>query len=447
MPSYGEELRAKRANLHTQALEIHKRATDEKRSMTGEEQDNYDKYMGEIHGLMDDIKDWERREKEQKDLAAEINASRGRQSAPDNFRGADPTEEKPDDIENRVDSKMIEIIPGLSQRADLVEMEMRALQNFLAYGEIPSIGSLRVSPEQERELRQQTQQVGISKYGGALVAPMKFVADLIIALDERVFIRSKATKHTLENAASMGAPALSNDFDDAEWTSELSQGAQDDLEFGGRELNPHPLGKRVIVSNTLLRIGALNVENIIQARLLNIFAVTEEKAFLTGNGAQQPLGVFTPSNDGISTDRDFKNGNDTEVQADAVKGFKYNLSPAYRPNSEWLCHTDFISAVSTIKDGVDQYLWRMGLADNDPDRIGGRPVNESVYAPNTFEADEYVAILGDFSEYWIADSLMMTVQRLIELYALQNSIGYIARKETDGMPVQELAYARFQMGS
>ncbi len=36
----------------------------------------------------------------------------------------------------------------------------------------------------------------------------------------------------------------------------------------------------------------------------------------------------------------------------------------------------------------------------------------------------------------------MTIQRLAELYAATNQVGFIARKETDGMPVLEEAFAR-----
>lgn len=51
-------------------------------------------------------------------------------------------------------------------------------------------------------------------------------------------------------------------------------------------------------------------------------------------------------------------------------------------------------------------------------------------------------MIADFSYYWIADALSMQVQRLIELYAESNQVGYIGRLETDGMPVLEEAFVR-----
>jgi hypothetical protein len=45
----------------------------------------------------------------------------------------------------------------------------------------------------------------------------------------------------------------------------------------------------------------------------------------------------------------------------------------------------------------------------------GMPVNESESAPNTFTTGQYLGMLGDFSHYWIADTLDMIVQRPVEL--------------------------------
>jgi HK97 family phage major capsid protein len=82
----------------------------------------------------------------------------------------------------------------------------------------------------------------------------------------------------------------------------------------------------------------------------------------------------------------------------------------------------------------------------EPDRILNIPAYISEYAPNTFTTGQYVAILGDFSNYWIADSMDMAFQRLVELYAETNQVGLIGRLESDGMPVLEEAFVRVKLG-
>ena len=177
------------------------------------------------------------------------------------------------------------------------------------------------------------------------------------------------------------------------------------------------------------------------------FGIVEEKAFLVGTGAEQPLGIFTASTNGISTARDQTAAASNAIAADDLIKTKYKLKAAYRNKAEWIMHRDVVSAVRRLKDANNNYLWATGIGPGNgfqgtPDTLLGIPLNESEYAPNTLTTGLYVAILGDFSKYVIADALDMQVQVLQELYAATNQMGYIVRKETDGQPVLEEAFAR-----
>jgi HK97 family phage major capsid protein len=290
---------------------------------------------------------------------------------------------------------------------------------------------------------------GEDQLGGYLMGPETFVAELIQAVDDAVLIRQRARKFQLATGHSMGAPSLDTDPDDADWTHELGTGSEDDaMRFGKRELNPHPLAKRMKLSKTLLRRAVMNAEGIARARLAYKFAVTQENAFLTGNGAQRPLGVFTASSDGISTGRDVSTGNtSTEIRFDGLIEAKFTLKSQYWTRAEWIYHRDALKQISKLKDGEGQYLWQPSRQAGQPDMLLGLPYRSSEFAPNTFTASQYVGILGDFSHYWIADALDMEFQTLVELYAETNQIGIIGRLETDGMPVLEEAFVRVKLSA
>ena len=102
--------------------------------------------------------------------------------------------------------------------------------------------------------------------------------------------------------------------------------------------------------------------------------------------------------------------------------------------------------IRKLKDNEGRYLWQPSIVVGEPDRILDFPFIMSEYAPNTFTSGKYVGILGDFTHYWIADSLNMEIQRLNELYSEKNQIGFIGRAETDGMPTLEEAFIRVTMG-
>jgi HK97 family phage major capsid protein len=284
--------------------------------------------------------------------------------------------------------------------------------------------------------------------GGFTVAPQQFVADLIQAVDNAVFMRGLATVSQLIGAHSIGRPSLDTDVADSDWTSELATGNEDsDMGFGKRELTPHPLAKRIKVSRKLLRHSPLGPEALVRARLAYKMGVTQEKAFMTGNGAQKPLGIFTASNDGISTGRDVSTDNTgTAVTFDGLKAAKWTLKSAYWPKAQWIAHRDFGQQVDKIKDGNGQYIWQASVVAGAPDRLLNFPINFSEYAPNTFTSGLYVAMLGDYSNYWIAESLSFEIQNLNELYAATNQVGFISRSELDGMPVLEEAFVRVKLG-
>jgi HK97 family phage major capsid protein len=299
----------------------------------------------------------------------------------------------------------------------------------------------------EAELRALS--VGNNVQGGYLVAGEQFVTTLIKAIDDLVFIRAKATKYTVGAAQSMGAPSLDADPADADWTSEVLTGSEDStMAFGKRALTPHPLAKRLKLSKTLVRIASLGVESLVAKRLAYKFAITQEKAFLTGSGANQPLGLFVASNDGIPTSRDVNEGNTTTaIVADNLVAMKYGLKAQYWPRAEWLWSRTAMKQIAQLKESTtNAYIWQPGLQKGQPDMILGAPINMSEYVPATFTTGLYVGMLGDFSNYWIADALDMQLQVLTELYAEANQNGYIGRMETDGMPVLAEAFVRSKLG-
>jgi HK97 family phage major capsid protein len=284
--------------------------------------------------------------------------------------------------------------------------------------------------------------------GGFTVTPMEFAVGFLQAKDNMVLMRRLGTVlPPVVRAESLGVLALDADMDDAEWTSELSTGRDDDkIRFGRRELHPHPLAKRAKVSKKLLRASSANPDGIVRDRLSYKTSITEEKAFLTGDGAKKPLGLFTASKDGISTARDFSDGNtQTDVTFDALIAAKYKMKPAYWAAMQWLFHPDQISKLARIKNDNGDYQFRESVRAGEPDRLLNLPFNASEYSPNTFTAGKYVGMLADFSYYWMVDALSMEIQVLLELYAETNQNGYILRQETDGMPVLEEAFLRIQL--
>ncbi len=408
------EMRQKRASLIQQARELIDRAEKENRSLSTEEDQQYENIMKEVDQLKTDID----REERQLELERELeqrDREPGRQD-PGTPPGANP--------EQRTDPRETQ--------------EYRDM--FLRY-----VAGGREAMTNE-ELRSLTS--GEDAKGGYIVAPKQFVNELLKEVDDSVVVRQLARTFQLKNAKSLGVPTLEEDMADAEWTSELSVGNEGSVGFGQRELTPHPLAKWVKISNKLLNTGgAVNAEELIRSRLSYKFGVTMEKAYMTGDGNKKPLGLFTASKDGISEKRDVTGGNTaTAIKADSLIETKYSLKPQYHPRAKWIFHRDVMKEIRKLKDNNGQYIWQAGIANGAPDRILELPYLMSEYAPNDISSGQYIGILGDFQFYWIADALDFQIQRLIEFFATTNQTGFIGRLESDGMPVMEEAFARLKMG-
>jgi len=285
---------------------------------------------------------------------------------------------------------------------------------------------------------------------GYLVAPQKFVGEVIQAKKDLLFMRQiSKVLPPLSGAQSLGFPKRTTRMSTFAWGTEISAPSADSsLAFGKREFIPRPATGGILVSKTLARNPAINIDVYIRDEMAYDFAVGEEEGFMTGTGGGgQPLGVFTESDDGISDSRDVSTGNTaTEIKFDGLMEAKFSIKQQYWAKLQWIFGRTGVKQLAKLKDSDGQYIWQPSVVAGTPDRLLQFPVNMSENAPSTFTTGLYVGILGDFSYYWICDSLNMEMQALLELYALTNQIYYIGREETDGMPVLEEAFARVTLG-
>ncbi len=219
------------------------------------------------------------------------------------------------------------------------------------------------------------------------------------------------------------------------------------MKLGRRAFVPHPLAKLLKASKKLVRLVP-SAGSFIASRVAYKNSVAEERAFMTGTGSNQPLGLFTLAvNAGIPAGRDVTLAKSNTISGDDLMSTRGNLKSQYKKNAKWLFHRDCIEVLTKLKDGEGNYIWRPGLEQGQPDRLLGYPVLESEFAPSDFSASKYIGMLGDFSAFWIVESLSFSIQVLVELYAATNQNGYLSRSELDGMPVDANAFARMKLGT
>jgi HK97 family phage major capsid protein len=334
--------------------------------------------------------------------------------------------------------KITSAVPLFGKAAADPEMpEAKLLEKFLVHG-------VHKLNHNEREAFTKAFETGQDNQGGFFIG-QQLSNQVLTLMKDQTFMRNFATVITINGSDSLGVPSVDTDPGDADWTGEVSTLTPDGAaRTGQRELKPILLSKLEKVSQKLARTSPAFL-NVLLDRLSYKHGLAEDKGFITGTGVNQPLGIFTASANGISTARDVTTASAGALVADDVIDTFLGVKGQYALKGTWAFSRTVLARIRKMKDTNGAYTWVAGFAGT-PGTVCDRPYQVVEHA-NAWAttANTYLAVFGDMSQYWIAESAGVSIQRLDELYAANNQIGYIMRREVDGMPVQAEAFARLKM--
>lgn len=420
------QLRERRATIVAEIRSLTDKAHEEKRAFTPEEEQTFDKGMADVDKIGSQIEKMEKLEGVERELAAAGHA-RGAAAGDD---GA-------------------ELLTG-EQRDLASRRRLAAVRHWMRTGEIRS----EIRPDTNRLAELRDTIIGTDSRGGYLIAPVELAAGIMKPLNDAVFVR-KWCEETgsitrVTQAKALGIRKRSTRMADADWTTEVTAVTEDTTgAYGRRDLTPALCSKLAKISLLTLSLSD-EAEREIMDELAYKFAITEEKAFMTGDGTAKPLGIFVASANGISTGRDVPTAGATAITGDDLINLKFSLKAQYWANAKWVLNRAVVKAVRKLKvatttGGNDlEYVWNPGLREGVADTILGHPYGVSEYAPGTITTGLYTAVLGDFRYYRIAEVNAMMIQRLTELYAGTNEVGFIGRRWVDAACVLDEAFARLK---
>jgi HK97 family phage major capsid protein len=308
-----KEWRFQRGKKLDEARAILEKAQEEGREdLNPEERATYEKAFKEQRGLKEKI------EREEQQLEAEREV-RGVVSDMEKLLLAEQRGKKTPEPEHPVPGEQNPEGNTAEHRAKLAKeaTEKRAKE----YCEI--FGKFLQGAADARELRALQKDGG--PQGGFLVAPETMVSELIANVTDQVVLRGLARIQTLVRAASLGYPRLKTRMSAASWSSELKNASPDTaMDFGKRNFFPHVMSAMGLVSEDLMALSTSDVISLVNEELARVTSELEEIAFMTGDGVEKPLGLFTSSTDGIdstadiSTDANDHSSNSQPVEASEV---------------------------------------------------------------------------------------------------------------------------------
>ena len=281
-------------------------------------------------------------------------------------------------------------------------------------------------------------QVGELSEGGYTV-PDDFDKQLIEGLeDENIMrglvhiIRTGSGEHKIPIVASHGTDS---------WVEEEQQIPESDDAFSQVTLTAHKFATMIRISRELLNDSAFDLAAYISHEFVRRAGAAEEQAILTGDGSHKPIGLLHDTQGaqvGVTT------ASATAITADELIDMQHSLKSGYRRKAVWIMNDATISTIRKLKDGMGQYIWQPGIKEGAPDMLFNQKVLMSNYMPLIATGNK-VILYGDFSYYWLAEREGRTLERLNELYAVTDQVGFKMTERLDGRLILPEAVKCLQM--
>lgn len=255
--------------------------------------------------------------------------------------------------------------------------------------------------------------MSLTDSAGGYLVPFQLDPSVILTSDGsindiRQIARRVMATGDVWNGVSAGATAWSFD-------AEATQVSDDTSTFAQPSIAVHKAQGFIPISIEALA-DAANVAQEVGGLLAAGKDDLEAVKLITGSGTNEPIGIITALTGGASVVTSITT--DTFAIGDLYK--LYNALPGryrQRGRASWLANNLIYTLARQFDTSGGAGLWAH-LGDDRPDSLIGRPVYEAEAMDGTITAlaDNLVAIIGDFSNYVIADRVGTTVEFIPHLF-------------------------------
>lgn len=418
------DLKADRAKKIADARKIYDAAETEKREMTAQEVEQFDK----LHDAADEMRTEkiERLEKQwqaEKDLA-ERTAEPVTPNTRTEKRAFDKAEER-EKLRKKAFRALISYEPSILDTEEREASEKLFGYRFSKPGDEFRAGFLSSRPARtvaEAEKRA----IGVGTSNAPLADENRFTSNLEKALLMFGGMRQAAMVVRTSDGNDMPMPEVDDTSNVGEILAENTAVNTQDVAFGRLVLQAYKYSsKAVLVSVELLQDSAVDIEAELGMLLGERIGRIQNQHFTDGTGTGQPNGLLT-----AATAVNTAGGGD--LDPDDLFTLQHSVDPAYRSNANWMLHDSVLQVIRKMKDSDNQYLFMPGLAAGAPDTILGQRFIINQDMDSAISTNNDVVAYGDFSKYWIRDVRDIDVLVLRERYADQHSVGFFAYSRSDG---------------
>lgn len=292
--------------------------------------------------------------------------------------------------------------------------------------------------------------VGSGPDGGFYVEPQR--ADFVIQrLRETSAMRAIASVVTIGQGNSY---LIRVDRDDVGygWVGEQTptRTATATPQFGEVEIPVHEMYALPTMTQNALDDMSIDIEGLVNEKVLNKFGRAENTAFCTGNATKQPAGFLSQVQGSFVTTADatrafgalqynftgsagaFRTASATVSPADDLLDLIYKFNAGYRKTLQWAGNRTTLGAVRKFKDQLGNFIYDARLSANGIiDTVLGYPWNEFADMADFTTTNAFAIACGDFKEgYQIVDR--QGIRQLRDPFSTKGSVLFYTTKRTGG---------------
>ena len=295
----------------------------------------------------------------------------------------------------------------------------------------------RVSPQGLRTMALRNDYSSIDPSSGGFLVPEEFRSDLLsVSLDEAI-VRPRATVMPM-SSSSLLVPALDDTTHASDvfggvtgnWTEEGGELAESEAKFARIRLQVAKLAIRSDVPNELLQDSFPAFDVVLGNLFSQAIVWFEDKAFLTGSGVGEPLGV-TNSPALIVQSKEGGQEADTIVFENLAEMYSRLFSRSRR-RAVWVCFDSCIPELLTLSIAVGTGGSAVSVMNERDGQFTmlGLPVFFSEHMPTL--GDQSDILLADFSYYLIGDRAEMRLESSSHAQFTSDTTVFRAIERVDG---------------
>ncbi len=253
--------------------------------------------------------------------------------------------------------------------------------------------------------------------------------------DENFFRRLGTVIPIYNNESTVKSYTTENE---AEWVPENGEIHDDEMILESHQFKTHKLTCIAKIHTDLLSDTGFDFQEWMLKKFARRFGRAERKAFISGNGIGQPVGILAENGGaevGVTAE------STSAVTFDEVMALFRSLDPKFRAKAVWVMNDTTALALRTLKDKDGNYLWSPSS-----EKLLGKTVIICNEMPDIGEGAKPIAF-GNFEYYWITERVPFAVRVLTEKYTLQQLRGYVGYEHLDAKLIRSDAVKVVQMAT